>query len=428
MHKLTSSLVLGFLCSFSLNLPAPADFLSDVSDWDWQLPAMEVSDVSINGDSLAEAWKEMASSLLVRCNLYITPSVPDRDFSFSSERCSALELLDALSSHYGYQWAQDAGTGVIWIFPSDREIESILDTRVDVAASVIAAPMHSGILKPLQEALPYGGLFTQAWSDLWLSTFDYPVALPEGNYTVREILNRCCLWSPKQAYVVTEDPAGLYLMDVHLPFDTYPAPAPGALLFWKTVLGPLPGDRNLSAEDIGLAMRDPEPRTRWAARSYLGMCLESQAGMALLTDRIPSLQPGEGAAWEALGAAAAQNQRPDKFPVPKAIVNALRRHTAPDVLNRLSPEAALLATMATAAYTNDAANLERLTRLDEIVSEQVLFDLIRLANFSEIVFRALHDDTSEYYIGGHLEGLPEQNAVDFQKISVRPATRGESGD
>lgn len=391
------------------------------SDWDWQLPALELANVYLEGDDLIPLWKQMASAYMLRCNLYAKLPSSGAHFSYASEHCRTSELLDALTTHFGYAWNQDARTGILWIYPGDMDIDGVLGEQIILTESAIAAPMHSGIIEPIAQAFPWGTYFTKGWSDLWRGTLDYPVSIPKANYAVREVLNRCCLWSPKQAFLVTPDNIGVQLLDVHLATSEYKTPSPGSRLFWEVEIGPLAEGERPSDEELGMALRAVEPRKRWAARSYLGMCSETENTMSRMLERLPTLALNEDAAWEVMGVANTWNMRPDKFPIGDVISGRLKELCAPEVLGRLSPEAALMVVLSTAAYTGDDNVLARLSGLKGFRIGDLLYDLVRLGNFSPAVSSALYDKQSPYYVGGKLDGLPALPRADFQKLQFKVA-------
>ncbi len=358
----------------------------------------------------------MASAYMLRCNLYAKLPSTGTKFSFQAERCRASELLDALTTHFGYAWDQDAGTGVIWIYPGDMGIDGVLGQQIELAEPVIAAPMYSGIVELIPQAFPWGSFFTKGWSDMWRATLDYPVSIPKANYAVREVLNQCCLWSPKQAFLTTPDSVGVQLLDVHLATSEYKTPSPGSKLFWEVEIGPLAEGVRPSDEELGVALRAAEPRKRWAARSYLGMCTETENTMNRMLERLPTLPLNEGTAWEVMGVAGTWNMRPDKFPIGDVISGRLKELCAPEVLHTLSPEGALMVVMSTIAYTGDDKALARISDLKSLKIDKFLYDLVRLGNFSPAVSGALYDRKSPYYLGGKIEGLPALPHVEFQKL------------
>lgn len=390
------------------------------SDWDRNLPAMELKGVSMEGSLIAPLWKEMCSRYFLRCNLYVREEEPPSDFAFTAETCQASDLLDALTAHFGYSWDQDDATGVIWIYPSEKKLEDIFGERVEITGQPIAMPMHSGVVEPVRAAFPWGTLFTQAWSDLWLATFDYPVCIPAGRYTIREVLNYCCLWSQTQAFLAMPGIGGVYLTDVNLPFDEYKAPSPGARLFWTMEIGPLATDARPSDDELGLALSSAEPRKRWAAQNYLGMCSITENTFNRMMRRLPALPLNEQTAWEIISFTAAQNGRPDIFPT-DIVVGPLKGLCAPEMLETLSPDAALLVVLSTAVYAGDEEVLGRITRLDEVNISHVLLDLVRLSNFSPNISALLFDDKSPKYIGDQIKGLPKLPHVEFQKLQVKAA-------
>lgn len=409
------------LLSATLAVGAAASFAEDYpfwqSNWDKELPNVKLEKVSMEGDSITSLWKVMCSSYFIRCNLYLREETSTSKFVFSRQECQASELLDSLASHFGYSWTQDSATGVIWIHPSEKSIDDILGETVRVAEQSIDIPMHTGILEPMREALPWGTLFTQAWSDVWLNTFDYPVCIPKGNQTVRAVLNYCCLWGPSQAFLALPGVGGVYLTDVNLPYDKYKMPSPGTRLFWVKEIGPLPEGERPSDDELGIALGSAEPRKRWAAQQYLIMCSNTEKTMERMTRRLPELPLNEQTAWELIGFAAAQNRRPDKFPV-STVVGPLKRLSAPETIKTLSADAALLVGLSLSVYAADDSALGLANRLDEVRIENALLDLIRLSNFSPSVSAALFDESAPNYIGDKIRGLPKRDHVGFHKLKI----------
>ena len=81
--------------------------------------------------------------------------------------------------------------------------------------------------------------------------------------------------------------------------------------------------------------------------------------------------------------------------------------------------------MATAAYTKDETILENLAAIDitGVATEQVVFELLRLANFSEIVYKAIYDPESAYFVGDQLGELPQRRSVGLHTTAVRQPTQ-----
>jgi hypothetical protein len=127
------------------------------------------------------------------------------------------------------------------------------------------------------------------------------VDLQAGDYSVRDLLNTCCLANPNKTFYVQvytkREPQFTVISAVNLPSDKPTAPPSGILLFWTLEIGKLTGPAPTN-EQIVTALADPDPRIRWAARMYT----QAMIWHFPFDELMNKSQSQEQALWVCLGA------------------------------------------------------------------------------------------------------------------------------
>ena len=244
---------------------------SMASVWDFALPTMQLNNVEINAVSLQDAWKQIATDFLLRSVLVVYDnSLTNTPFSFKAAKCSGKDVLNAVTtSYHDFVWTQDSNTGVIWFHPKDLPLGSILSPKVRIADEQLGVPMQTGILEAIED-VP-NGIRVKRWGTGFTNTFNYPVDLQAGEYSVRDVLNTCCIANPNKTFYIqvyrNREPPFTVISAVNLSSYKLTAPRPGILLFWTLEIGRLtePAPTN---EQIVAELANPDPKIRWAARMY----------------------------------------------------------------------------------------------------------------------------------------------------------------
>lgn len=176
------------------------------SNWDARLPQVELHGVHIKCNpepgSFVVAWKRISTPFGIRAVLVYDHeqlSSLNVTFEFDKENCTVDELVKAFVAAYpGYTYTRDRATGVLWMHPAAVAYDQILAAKVRVPRDLIEVPLLTGIwqklvsLGPLRISGTTGGPKAAE-----LNTYDCPVSLPSGTYSVRDLINRCCVSLPE---------------------------------------------------------------------------------------------------------------------------------------------------------------------------------------------------------------------------------------
>lgn len=251
-----------------------------VSPWDAALPSLELENVHVQAPSIHMAWKRMATDYLLRTILYL-PVETNRDpvpFSFSSQSCTAADVFNAFVATYpDMTWTQDKRTGVIWFHPRSIAYSTILTIKVRLGSDMLAVPMQTGVLEPLEQLDPFL-LRIKRWGTGFTSTFNYAVNVPAGTYTVRDLLNTCCKTQISSTFYIRTYIRSSKNVESIMAISLYPDPGhdakdqldfprPGAFLWWTMHLGPVNGDVP-QREQVIDKISSPDRTIRSAARAY----------------------------------------------------------------------------------------------------------------------------------------------------------------
>jgi hypothetical protein len=127
------------------------------------------------------------------------------------------------------------------------------------------------------------------------------VDLQAGEYSVRDVLNTCCIANPNKTFYIqvyrNREPPFTVISAVNLSSYKLTAPRPGILLFWTLEIGRLtePAPTN---EQIVAELANPDPKIRWAARMYT----QSMVLHFPFEELMNNSQSQEQALWVCLGA------------------------------------------------------------------------------------------------------------------------------
>ena len=153
---------------------------------------------------------------MIHCVLFSPePSASDSNtFAFDAKSCTVDELLKAFENTYpNLIHTLDRKTGVIWLHPKAIQYNDILARRVKVSAGAVALPMQKGILNNI---FHFPSLeLSQGWNRMTMSDenqFNYAVDLPEGTFSIKDILNSCLLANPAYSFFFTVQQPGKYFI------------------------------------------------------------------------------------------------------------------------------------------------------------------------------------------------------------------------
>ena len=251
--------------------------------------------------SLEDVWQHvMLSQLGVRTVMFTPDSLwpaqkkeftQKTEFKFDREQCTLAELLRALEEAYpDFTHTQDTNTGIIWLHPKSRPYESILAAKVKVEHDAMALRMRKDVMEGLFKLkLPQLRLFT-AYPE---QNAEYVVDLPAGTYSIRDILNICCVANPGRTFSVQTDRVEQYC-DVQPLAVTGFNPkvhevSPGALAYWRAEFDET-AQTPPTLDQLMDALADKNGRTRAKARRYRDLTLSVSLGR--LPDKVIPFEKG----------------------------------------------------------------------------------------------------------------------------------------
>lgn len=239
------------------------------SNWDQDLPYLQLDKVRIHASSLTEAWKDMSTKYLVRSVLVTSDwAMEEMPFDYETARCTVQDPYDAFAATYGLAWIQDGRTGIAWLHPTELAYDSILAVRVQVVRDHHGLPMQSGILEPLG-ANSTTDIIVKQWDSAFRNTFDFAVNVPAGAYTVRNILNLCCVANPTKTFIARVGDGGVFVTAVNIVPDQMHSVPGGVLHFWDVEMRQERGEGAPTAEQVMGMLAHQEAEVRCAARNYL---------------------------------------------------------------------------------------------------------------------------------------------------------------
>ena len=268
------------------------------SEWDRAMMGANLGTVSVEARSISEAWKNISTTFLFRSVLVPSGEPTDTgQFRLDQAGCTGMDVVKAIVSSYPqYQYVIDAEYQIVWIFPKKLVYHEILSQKLKVRETIKGMPMFSGLLESIGKN-PKACVATRGISDIFRNTFDYPVDVPAGEYSVRQLLNLACVANPCQSFVISATANNCYLVTpVNLVSDdTTKAPPIGSIVLWNLFIAQTAKPPGLSQINVTLA--DPDPLKRWAARTYLN----ANAWSISFDELVSSAPAGTNAIWSALG-------------------------------------------------------------------------------------------------------------------------------
>lgn len=388
------AVVLGLVASLTTGFAAS---LETFSSWDLTLPALELQHVRIKANSLQQAWQRIASTDLLLRSVLVVSDEADTvgDFTFEKEKCTAKELFDEVVAAYPkYTWTQDKLTGITWFHPANVRYDQILMTRIEVAGDLLGIPLHTGLLMPIREK--NSAIRVKRFGSLYLNTVDFAVDLPRGSYTLRDVLNRCCLANITKTFFVSSsydgrvsiEPVNLVTrfnkMDEPNP-TTAPqmsasGPGPGALHFWKTQIG-IPQAGVPTTGEIISSLSSADPKVRLAARQYAEATFWTNPPDKLIAEA----DSPEKALWAALAATSIMVRTEEATLT--AAISVLKKHASEELLTKGNPHLAVATALELARVGKDMKALEIVSKRKLIDTDLsgIRSDLCRICRGSKLV-------------------------------------------
>lgn len=223
---------------------------------------------------MQEAWGRMLRNLQVRSVLYLPEELNSQQrFEYKAAQCTVRELYNAFVRTYPhFTWHQDPDSGIVWFFPKALRYSEILSNQVHVVTDEFGLRCFTDVLTPLQER-PEAKIYLWRRGFTFLGVFDFPVDIPAGTYSVRQLLNQCCVCNPQRAFEVLVSPrvgprVGFIVALQNLEPDNPQNPTRAALYFWQVEIDPKQ-TAYPDSERIRKALSNPDPRIRWAGRCYV---------------------------------------------------------------------------------------------------------------------------------------------------------------
>ena len=350
------------------------------SAWDSSLPGVELHNLRLNSSTLKEAWNELSQRWLIRSVLLVSGDTQtETPFVFKADRVTAGELMDKLVVTYSdYTWTQDQRSGVVWVYPSRLPFEQVLPSVQTVQNDQYGIPMQTGVLESLAKN-PANNIVPKEWGTLFLNTFEYPVDIPRGQYSTRDILNLCCTANPtKSFFLQLTDEGTTKVTAFNLITDTIATPTSGALHLWKTGLE-TPGPPTIEELKKALASRDP------FVRSIGGAYLESVIWNTPVEEIVTDTNNGELGLWTTVGLLKII-VRTEEGTFTSGIAR-LEAELKGDLFEKGDPQLALLTAFELARLTENTEGLDRISA--RTFSENDLMairsDLHRIARASKAV-------------------------------------------
>jgi hypothetical protein len=310
------------------------------------------------------------------------------EFILDRNSLTAGQLLDAIVMAYpGYRWSQDPKTGVLWIYPQEVAYEYLLGAKVEVEAEQLSVPMQTGILEVLVsiDALGLRGGPRRTSSIGLQNTFDYPVHVPTGLLSVRELLSICAEQNLAKTFFIELLAGGeASISSVNLASDELNSPPEGAVRWWHLEIGETRGGIEPSREELLSAISGNDAGNRKAARLYLGAVIW-QVPFEEWASRIADREEG---LWYSL-ALLDVVFRVDPGVVPKGVIfDRLTNEATTGFYDEGPPLLALLAALEIARLGNDPSVLHRVERrndlnFDESSKAELISELARIIRRSE---------------------------------------------
>lgn len=355
------------------------------SNWDQDLPYLQLDKVRIHASSLTEAWKEMSTKYLVRSVLVTSDwAMEEMPFDYETARCTVQDLYDAFAATYGLAWIQDGRTGIAWLHPTELAYDSILAVRVQVVRDHHGLPMQSGILEPLG-ANSTTGIIVKQWGSAFRNTFDFAVNVPAGVYTVRDILNLCCVANPTKTFIARVGDGGVFVMAVNIVPDKMRSVPVSVLHFWDVEMRQERGEGAPTAEQVMRMLALQEAELRCAARNYLEAIIWS----AQVDEWVTRSASIEQLLWTCIGITSVLVR--SEGVTHQASIETMKQRATDDFLAECEPGLAVMTALDLTRLTKNTRALEvvkkRKFRANELAG--VISDACRIIALSSFVRKAL---------------------------------------
>lgn len=354
------------------------------SAWDENLLNLELHNVHIQPETarpMGWVWEGMVGKYLTRANLY-DDNVSDTNvgtFSFDKETTTVRELFDAfLATYPGYMYTEDPETGVIWFHPKRIKYEEILSQKVRIDHPIEQIPAFK-LIMPVCTAF---GITTTEAAALGTPIY-YFIDVPSGVYSVREILNFCCLADPSRAFSIFGREKAKVLSSLVLYYpNPFSSPRTGAVSFWEIEVGKSKSSDGIpSAAEVSAALGDTDPRKRWAARCYFEAAQVNYARQDILYKN----DNPENAVWVALGMGTADSR---SMIDPRFLVANVAPGFTTNLYRVRSPCLALITSLELTREKQDTSYLDSIInqhRYSDAEAASVKSDVYRLFNESQLV-------------------------------------------
>jgi len=379
-----------------------------LAQWDRNLPNLTLENVSINAGSLSEAWKNISTEYLVRSVLVTRDGTSaGRPFVYQSPRCTLRELYDAIAAGYELTWTQDERTGVAWFYPQELSIQHVLSTKVHLDQDHFGLPMQTGVLEPL--SVNNGtGIRVKQWGTLFQNTFNYAVDVPAGEYTIRDLLNLCCVANPTKTFFVQVDHDASFITAINLVSDKVQPVPVGALRWWETEVGPRNG---VPAEaQVIAALANDNAKVRRAARNYL----EAIIWNVPLDELAGGASSSSDSLWTSIGITSILVRSEQATHL--ASIEMMERLATGDLLTDSEPGLAVMTALDLARLTKDSRALGVVKKRDLPDNELtgIMPDACRVAALSDFVRQALDKtlDVSPAFVA--IVRLAHEGKLDFK--------------
>ena len=362
---------------------------------------------------MSMAWEDISTKYLLRANLYMdakTDSNPNT-FEFNKDEATGKELLEAfLAAYPAYTYTQDPKTRVIWIHPKRIKYEDILNQKIKIAHPAYQIPASTWVYQPLCRLL--SPLVTEGWrhqkfhvnpTPYASSAFRYCVDLPSGVFSVRDILNFCCVANPFKSFTVVPESGNqdnqvfILMRDLCSVNPTSPPPPRDrAVRFWNDAIGK-PTNGIPSYDEVSAALSDANPATRWAAGVYWEATSRNYSGVKLMGKS----QDSEKEVWLALAAASTLYRGTEGIPIFNQFMRTIPGFS--DNLRQIkNPGLALVTSLELTRANRDTSYLDAIVSKHTYSEAEIVSikpDVYRLAHESKLVLdklKAMKIDVPEF--------------------------------
>jgi hypothetical protein len=308
-------------------------------------------------------------------------------FKFERDNCTVDDLVKAFVAAFpGRTSTRDPRTGILWIYPQAMAYDQFLGGKVKLRRDLVDVPMLTGIWQKLIPLRPseLTTIFTK--KEGTLNTYDCPVSLPSGIYSIRDLINQCCVALPHMGFrVVLSHTGSLPVVEPEVAGLSWLAgkfgvvdPTPGASVYWQCIAGP--GATNgLTRSDLAADLSSTNATLRADARNYLAVFMRADPD-----GWVQQAPPGETAAWIAV--ALLRKHVCTYGPVFAPGVERLEESVAGDRLKD-NPALRVVAAMEIARVTKRTSFFDEAMKVPLSAAEvaNVKEDMIRNLHYSEVL-------------------------------------------